>query len=123
MTNTKSMKSTLATCAAVLLLSLSGVANAQNTQGQVMQHDAKDMKQSMPNMDHKMGDMPTTGDADQYFAMMMKSHHQAGIEMAEKELKNGKDTKMKAMAKKIISDQTKEIANLNKWMETNKPMK
>ncbi len=74
------------------------------------------MMQSMEAMHQKMSSMKMTGDHDHDFAMMMRSHHQAGLDMARAQLKNGKDPEMQKMAKKIIADQTKEIKKLDDWM-------
>ncbi len=63
-----------------------------------------------------MNNMAMTGDSDKDFAMMMKRHHQKGLEMAKKELANGKSPQMKAMAQKIIDAQTKEIADFDQWL-------
>lgn len=63
-----------------------------------------------------MHNMPMSGDPDKDFAMMMKMHHQQGLEMAEMELQQGKSAEMKAMAKKIMEAQKKEIAQLDKWL-------
>ena len=60
--------------------------------------------------------MPMTGDSDKDFAMMMKMHHQKALEMAKKELADGKSPQMKAMAQKIVDSQTKEIAEFDKWL-------
>ncbi|MEO8313328.1 MAG: DUF305 domain-containing protein [Pseudomonadota bacterium] len=65
--------------------------------------------------------MPKTGDADYDFAAMMKEHHQMGLQMAQRELKEGKSAEMKQMAQKIVAAQTKEIAELDTWMAANKP--
>lgn len=85
-------------------------------------HDMADheMMQSMEAMHQKMSSMQMIGDHDHDFAMMMRSHHQAGIDMAKAQLKNGKDSQMQAMAKKIISDQTKEIKKLDQWLAKHK---
>ncbi len=91
--------------------------------GQAGQHHdmpGHEMMQSMEAMHQKMSSMQMTGDHDHDFAMMMRSHHQAGIDMAKAQLKNGKDPQMQAMAKKIISDQTKEIKKLDQWMAKHK---
>ena len=91
--------------------------------GQTGQHHdmpGHEMMQSMEAMHQKMSSMQMTGDHDHDFAMMMRSHHQAGIDMAKAELKNGKDPQMQAMAKKIISDQTKEIKKLDQWLAKHK---
>ena len=75
-----------------------------------------DMHPSMMQNMKKMEAMPMTGDIDRDFAEMMKVHHQGAIDMAELELKNGKDVKMRAMAKRIISAQQKEIKEFDQWM-------
>ena len=79
-----------------------------------------DMKKStMPGMDG-MQKMPMSGDTDKDFAMMMKMHHQKGVEMAQMELDHGKSPAMKAMAKKIIAAQNKEIAQFDQWLAKQK---
>jgi uncharacterized protein (DUF305 family) len=75
-----------------------------------------DMKAMMKENNDKMVAMSMTGKPDVDFAMMMRMHHQGAIQMAEVELKNGKDAEMKKMAQNIISDQKKEIAQLDKYL-------
>ena len=58
---------------------------------------------------------PMSGDPDQDFAMMMIPHHQGAIDMAQIELRSGKDPMLVEMAKKIIEAQEKEIEQLKKW--------
>lgn len=72
--------------------------------------------QSMQKMNRDMH-RPMTGDADQDFARMMATHHQGAIDMARVELQYGKDPDLKAMAQKVIDDQTKEIQQLQDWMK------
>lgn len=79
-----------------------------------------DMHGSMKGMMKDMESMKSTGDTDKDFASMMKMHHQGAINMAEMELKNGKDEKMRSMAKKIIKDQKKEIEEFDKWLAKRK---
>lgn len=79
-----------------------------------------DMKQSMRMGMDKMQSMSMTGDTDQDFAMMMKMHHQQGVQMAEMQIKNGKSAEMKNMAKHIVAAQNKEIAQFDKWMAKQK---
>lgn len=62
----------------------------------------------------QMKDMNLTGNVDTDFASMMAEHHRAAVEMAEIELKHGKDAELKQMAKDIIRTQTAEIAVLEK---------
>ncbi len=78
------------------------------------------MKKSMMMGMEGMQKMPMSGDVDKDFAMMMKMHHQQGVEMAQMELANGKSPEMKTMAKNIISAQKKEIAAFDKWLAKQK---
>ena len=63
-----------------------------------------------------MQHMQLTGDADRDFAVRMKLHHQQGLAMAQMQLEEGKSPQMKSMAKKIIANQKKEIAQFDKWL-------
>lgn len=79
-----------------------------------------EMRESMMGMMKNMESMKMSGDTDRDFAMMMKVHHQAAIDMAQMELKDGKDTKMRAMAKQIIKAQQKEIKEIDQWLAKRK---
>jgi len=78
------------------------------------------MKQAMMKGMDGMQKMSMSGDTDMDFAMMMKMHHQQALDMAEMQLKNGKSPEMKAMAKRIIAAQKKEIAEFDRWMAKHK---
>ena len=56
-------------------------------------------------------------DADANFIRDMIPHHQMAVDMAEKELKNGKDPKARAMAQKILEAQKKEIVDMKEWLK------
>jgi uncharacterized protein (DUF305 family) len=81
---------------------------------------SQDMQKSMMSGMDKMQKMPMSGNTDEDFAMMLKMHHQQGVEMAQVELKNGKSPVMKKMAKKIITAQNKEIAQFDQWLTKQK---
>lgn len=81
---------------------------------------SKDMKTSMMMGMEGMQKMPMSGDIDKDFAMMMKMHHQQAVNMSEMELANGKSPDMKALAKKIIAAQKKEIAQFDQWLAKQK---
>jgi uncharacterized protein (DUF305 family) len=76
----------------------------------------KNLMQSMTKMRSQMDAMTMTGNVDEDFAMMMRAHHQGAIDMAKTEVASGKDAELRKMAQKVIIDQTKEIAQLDKWM-------
>ena len=78
------------------------------------------MKQSMMKGMDSMQKMPMSGDTDKDFAMMMKMHHQQGVEMAQMEIAHGKSPAMKSMAKKIVAAQNKEIAEFDRWLAKQK---
>jgi len=79
-----------------------------------------DMRGSMMGMMKGMESMQTTGDMDRDFATMMKMHHQGAIDMSQVELQSGKDPKMRAMAKRIIEAQKKEIKEFEQWLAKRK---
>ena len=74
------------------------------------------MHQSMMSGMDAMKKLPVTGDIDRDFAVMMRAHHQQGVDMAEMQIMHGKSADMKAMAKNIITAQKKEIAQFDKWL-------
>lgn len=76
----------------------------------------KDSDSSMHGM--AMSGMSMTGNADYDFAVNMRKHHQMALDMAQKELKNGKDAQLKQMATDIITSQTKEIASFDEWVKS-----
>ncbi|WP_259651745.1 DUF305 domain-containing protein [Variovorax sp. UMC13] len=78
-----------------------------------------EMKKSMMSGMDGMQKMQMSGDTDKDFAMLMKMHHQQALEMAKPEITHGESPELKAMARKIIKDQTKEIAQLDAWMKKN----
>lgn len=82
---------------------------------------AGDMGQAMTRGTKEMESMPKSGDADHDFAMMMRMHHQNAVEMAEIELRSGKDPKLHSMARNIISSQKKEIQQFDQWLARHKP--
>ena len=84
-----------------------------------MQGGTVGMKGMMKDNNDKMSSMKMTGNTDVDFAMMMRIHHLGAIDMAQAELRDGKDTQMKKMAKAIIAAQKKEIAQFDKFLAKN----
>ena len=76
-----------------------------------------DMHMSMMRGMKEMQGMKMTGDLDYDFAVMMRHHHSQGIQMAERESREGKDEKMRELARKIIEGQKKEVAELDAWLK------
>jgi len=100
---------------AALTLGSSAFAQSPGASGASME-----MKESMMKGMKATDGMQVSGDADRDFAMMMKMHHQGAIDMAQVEMKSGKDPKMKAMAKRIEEAQRKEIKEFDEFLAKHK---
>lgn len=63
-------------------------------------------------MDRMMAGMAvrSSGDIDRDFAEMMISHHQGAIDMAQAELRHGRNEQLRRIAQEIIVSQQQEIA-------------
>jgi len=117
-----SQVSTAAIAAVFLSSSFLGNALAAD-KAAPMAMGSMDMHKSMMSGMKSMESMKGSGDVDHDFAMMMKMHHQSALDMANVQLQQGKDAKMRSMAKDIIKSQTKEIKEFDKWLAKNeKPM-
>lgn len=100
--------------AAALFLPLAGAQTS--TPGNMPMAGGMDMKAMMKDSSDKMSSMTMTGNPDIDFAVMMRMHHQGAIDMAQAELKNGKEPQMRKMAQSIIAAQKKEIAQFDSFL-------
>ena len=98
----------------------SGAAGGMSHGGQAPGGASEQMHQHMMRGMQDMQSMKPTGDTDRDFATMMRMHHQHAVKMAEHEIHHGKSAELKAMSRKIIRDQQKEIAQLDKWLARRK---
>ncbi|MBR8332082.1 DUF305 domain-containing protein [Burkholderia ambifaria] len=77
--------------------------------------------QAYKRADHRMMEAmenaPYTGDADRDFVAHMTPHHQGAIDMAQVELKHGKDPTLRKLARRIIAAQRDEIALMERWQK------
>src|ERR1700712_3117059 len=62
-------------------------------------------------------DVPYTGDPEVDFYAHMIPHHKGAVAMAKVALKYAKDPAAKAMAQKIIADQTTDISDMEAWLK------
>ncbi|PZR93660.1 MAG: hypothetical protein DLM67_13405 [Candidatus Nephthysia bennettiae] len=70
----------------------------------------------MAGMDHggsSQSATPTGKDLDKAFLQGMVPHHQAAIDMAQAEVRKGKDLRVKEMAQAVITDQTREQGEMD----------
>lgn len=79
-------------------------------------HGSEKLHEQMMSGMQSMQAMKPSGDTDKDFVMMMRMHHEQAVTMAKTEVEQGKSPELKAMAKKMISGQQKEIGELDKWM-------
>jgi uncharacterized protein (DUF305 family) len=116
-----------ASIAAVLALAGSAAAVAQEGHGahgsapaaqEQLSSAAEGYREAMDRMHEAMNALQDTGDADVDFARGMIPHHQAAIDMARIVLQHGKDAEIRKLAEEIIEAQEREIAQLNRWLES-----
>lgn len=74
------------------------------------------MAQSMAQMHADMM-VPPSGDPDRDFAAMMIPHHQGAVEMAEIQLRFGRDERLRRLAQGIIVEQRQEIAVMQRILD------
>ncbi len=88
-----------------------------NTTTPMAAHSA-DYMQSMQKMHDDMTNAAQKANADVAFALGMIPHHQGAIEMANIQLKYGKDEQMRKLAQDIIAAQDPEITLMQNWLKT-----
>jgi len=116
------MKSNLAAFATLVLLAILAPPLAisreahQGSQQSVAASDEERafLQANETAMTRMMKDMAAkpTGDIDRDFVAMMVPHHQGAIDMAQNELRYGKNEQLRRLAQEIIIDQTQEIATM-----------
>lgn len=107
--------------AVALLISTSSCSKDDKNTITTQDHDKNQMMALKHQMMDKMMSMQMAKDADNDFAMMMKTHHEGAIDMANLELKNGNDEQLRAMAQTIIETQQAEITQLDAFLQTHSP--
>jgi uncharacterized protein (DUF305 family) len=115
--------------ALVALTLLAAPAFAED--GKMHDHGMSEMKSSadseaskafMQAHEKMMKEMPMkmTGDPDVDFVTGMIPHHQGAIDMAQVELKYGKNEETRKLAQDIIKAQEAEIAQMKEWLAKHK---
>ena len=74
----------------------------------------------MEKMDEQSHLQYINGNIDHDFSMLMISHHQSAIEMAELIIKYGRNESIQRIAREIREDQEIEITEFRKWLIENK---
>jgi uncharacterized protein (DUF305 family) len=115
-------------CAALILATVLATTIAQDkgapqdggaTRPASASHEHGDMAAHMRKMNEQMVKHLGEGDAEyeKRFIDMMIPHHEGAILMAEHALKHAQKPELKALAKKIIEDQQKEIDQMRAHRE------
>lgn len=94
------------------------VKNAKPMSMEMGKHD--ELSEQNKAMATDMKNMQMTRNTDQDFARMMIFHHESAVKMAKAEISHGMNNELKAMAKKMIADQTREIGDFKGWLSENK---
>jgi uncharacterized protein (DUF305 family) len=84
----------------------------QNYKGTTMKHGEGALQAALDSMAASMMKMPLGNTTDQDFLTMMIAHHEHGIAMDKLQVLHGMDDKLKAMAKKSMAEQQKEIKEM-----------
>lgn len=104
----------LAACAAALPVAAQlrppNPASVPDTSTQAFKRADRKMMEAMESA-------PYTGDADRDFVAHMAPHHQGAIDMAQVELKYGKDPTLRQLASRIVAAQRDEIALMERWQK------
>lgn len=82
-------------------------------------HDASEAFKAATMKMHEEMPMQFSGNTDTDFVKSMIPHHQGAIDMAEVEMKYGKNPQARKFAEDIIKAQRAEIEEFNKWLREN----
>ncbi|HTO83398.1 MAG TPA: DUF305 domain-containing protein [Methylomirabilota bacterium] len=95
-----------------LCVTLAALLVAYGASSAMPSDEASFLAESRAAMDKMMTGMSAgpSGDADRDFTAMMIPHHQGAIDMAQAELRYGRNEQLRRIAQEIIVDQQQEIA-------------
>ena len=77
---------------------------------------SKGYKAANDTMMEGMMTLPSTGDPDKDFVLMMMPHHEGAIAMAKVELQYGDDPEVRALAEAVVAAQAKEVTWMKDWL-------
>lgn len=95
------------------LLACAGTALSNTSSTQFERENAAAMERMMAAMHG-----PSTGDVDHDFVAMMTPHHQGAIDMAQLELRYGRNEQLRRLAQEIIVTQRQEIEAMSLAIKT-----
>ncbi len=89
---------------------MSGMGNAATSPAD------RSFAQGMAKMNQDMMAVHNTGNTDRDFLLNMMPHHQGAIDMAETELRYGKDETLRRLAQNIVVNLRHEIGQMKAWL-------
>jgi len=101
----------------LLILTTIG-CNNDDSDVKIQPHDQNTFMTIMHQMMDRMDSMPKTKDADHDYAMMMRMHHQAAIQMANQVISNGDNAQIKSIAQDMIQKQQAEINEFTSFLNS-----
>jgi hypothetical protein len=109
--------------ALALAVSLGATAVARAASPGPSSAEAPFLAQNQAAMDKMLAGMEVkpSGDVDEDFAAMMIPHHQGAIDMAQAELRYGRNEQLRRIAQEIIVEQQQEIAAMRLALGQNLP--
>ncbi|WP_408734568.1 DUF305 domain-containing protein [Paraburkholderia bannensis] len=98
-----------------MLVMLACCASVAKGAGPTTDTEARYLKENDAAMTRMMNGMSThpSGDVDLDFVAMMVPHHQGAIDMAEAELRYGKNEQLRRIAQEIVVEQQQEIVAMH----------
>lgn len=93
----------------------SSAQSSQHSGHQMSGNMTQEMRMMNDKMEQHLGQQDP--EYEKRFIDMMVVHHQGAIQMSRNALQNANRPELKAMAKKAIEDQQKEIEQLQTWRE------
>lgn len=86
--------------------------------GDTITRHATSFSTAIHQMTNDLTQVPPTGDENVDFAVLLKSHHQGAVDLAQAELKMGKDNTLRKIAQDIVSIRKKEISALQNFVDS-----
>ena len=111
------MKNSLIVMSGALIMFLTACTKEDSLQ-HLQAHNDNKMMTLMHQMMGRMDTVPKTNDPEIDFLRMMRVHHQGAINMANLELKEGRNDSLKRTAQKIIREQQEEIKQFTAFLAT-----
>ncbi len=78
--------------------------------------EAVEALQQVNDRMHRAMALAPSGEVDRDFAAGMLAHHVGAVEMAQVELRYGRDPELRRLAEAIIAAQEPEIAQMREWL-------